>query len=110
MVQKEVADRLSAEVGTKDYNALSIILNTLCDVKTVLKVNANVFMPKPNVDSAVVQLRRKDNVDTSGLNDYFSFVKKAFTQRRKTLVNNLRDVSNLKEIYLNHETLNLFAH
>lgn len=98
MVQKEVADRLSAEVGTKDYNALSIILNTLCDVKTVLKVNANVFMPKPNVDSAVVQLRRKDNVDTSGLNDYFSFVKKAFTQRRKTLVNNLRDVSNLKEI------------
>ncbi len=98
MVQKEVADRLSAEVGTKEYNALSIILNTLCDVKTVLKVNANVFMPKPNVDSAVVQLRRKDNVDTKNLSAYFSFVKKAFTQRRKTLVNNLRDVENLKDI------------
>ncbi len=98
MVQKEVADRLSAQVGTKDYNALSIILNTLCDVKTVLKVNANVFMPKPNVDSAVVQLRRKENVSSQDLSSYFSFVKKAFTQRRKTLVNNLRDVSNLKEI------------
>ena len=98
MVQKEVADRLSAEVGTKDYNALSIILNTLCDVKTVLKVNANVFMPKPNVDSAVVQLRRKENKKSSDLKAYFDFVKKAFTQRRKTLVNNLKEIKNLKEI------------
>ncbi len=97
MVQKEVADRLSAEVGTKDYNALSIILNTLCDVKTVMKVNANVFMPKPNVDSAVVQLRRKENVNAQELKPYFDFVKKGFTQRRKTLVNNLKEIKNIKE-------------
>ena len=100
MVQKEVADRLCASVNTKEYNALSIILNTLCDVKTVLKVNASVFMPKPNVDSAVVQLRRKPNQSVDELKDYFDFVKKAFTQRRNTLVNNLRSVENLKEILI----------
>ena len=100
MVQKEVADRLSADVGTKEYNALSIILNTLCDVKTVLKVNASVFMPKPNVDSAVVQLQRKENVNTNDLADYFSFVKKAFTQRRKTLVNNLKDINGIRDILI----------
>lgn len=98
MVQKEVADRFSAQANTKDYNALTIILNTLCEVKIVMKVNATVFMPKPNVDSAIVQLKCRDDIDSQTLKPYFTFVKKAFTQRRKTLVNNLKDQYDIKAI------------
>ena len=97
MVQREVADRFNAQVNTKDYNALSIILQTLCDIKMVMKVPPNVFHPAPNVDSAVVQLIRKD-VDQASLKPFFALVKKGFVQRRKTLTNNLKDVPNIKAI------------
>lgn len=97
MVQKEVADRFQAQVNTKDYNALTILLNTLCEVKTVMKVNPKVFHPAPNVDSAVVQLIRREGIHYSDLKPYFDFVKKAFTQRRKTLFNNLKDYPKLLE-------------
>ena len=56
MMQKEVADRFHATVNTKEYNALSIVTQYRCHVKNVMKVPKNVFMPKPNVDSAVLQL------------------------------------------------------
>lgn len=100
MVQKEVADRFSAKVNTKDYNALSIILNTLCEVKLAMKVSPHVFVPKPNVDSAVVTLKRKPGINAKDLEAYFAFVKKAFTQRRKTLSNNLKDYPLLLELLL----------
>ncbi len=97
MVQKEVADRFSAKVGTKEYNALTLILETLCDVKTVMKVNPKVFLPMPNVDSAVVQLRRKPGMSYPQQKHFFDFVKQSFTQRRKTLTNNLRQYPKLLE-------------
>ena len=96
MVQKEVALRFNASVNTKDYNALTIILQTLCDIKMVMKVPPAVFHPAPNVESAVVQLRRKD-IDINDMKEYFEFVKKGFTQRRKTLVNNMKDSYDIKE-------------
>ena len=96
MVQKEVALRFNASVNTKDYNALTIILQTLCDIKMVMKVPPAVFHPAPNVESAVVQLRRKD-IDINDMKDYFEFVKKGFTQRRKTLVNNMKDSYDIKD-------------
>ena len=89
MVQKEVAQRFNATVGTKDYNALSLIIQNLFEVKIALDVSKHVFIPKPAVDSSVINLKRKD-VDLNNLLDYFSFLKTAFTQRRKTLYNNLR--------------------
>jgi len=95
MVQKEVAQRFNAKVGTKEYNALTIILETLCDVKTVMKVNPKVFLPMPNVDSAVVQLRRKPGMSFPEQKQFFEFVKQSFTQRRKTLTNNLRHYPDL---------------
>ena len=95
MVQKEVADRFQASPNSKDYNALTILLNTLCEVKTVMKVNPKVFHPAPAVDSAVVQLIRKEGVSYSERKPYFDFVKQAFTQRRKTLFNNLKQYPNL---------------
>jgi len=95
MVQKEVAERFNASVSTKEYNALTLILQSLCEIKTVMKVNRAVFMPSPAVDSSVVQLRRKPGVNHKELKPFFDFLKKGFTQRRKTLVNNLRDYPEL---------------
>jgi 16S rRNA (adenine1518-N6/adenine1519-N6)-dimethyltransferase len=93
MVQKEVADRFSAKPSTKDYNALSVIIQTHCEVKTIMKVKPHVFLPQPTVESSVVQLIRKDS--EKDMRPFFDFVKLAFTQRRKTLTNNLKSVPDL---------------
>ena len=86
MVQKEVAKRLAAEPGNKDYGSLSVFINYYTDCKYKFQVPSSVFMPKPNVDSAVVNLKMKEReeLDTDFL---FKIVRAAFTTRRKTLVN-----------------------
>ena len=60
MMQREVADRFHAECGSKDYNALSVVTQYRCSVKQVVKVPRNVFMPRPNVDSTVLQFRFRE--------------------------------------------------
>jgi len=94
MVQKEVADRFTALPSTKDYNALSVIIQTLCEVKTIMKVKPHVFFPQPTVDSSVVQLIRRDH--SKDMKPFFEFVKLAFTQRRKTLTNNLKSIPDIE--------------
>lgn len=92
MVQNEVADRFCAKTGTKSYNSLTIFLNYYFDIKKAFTVSRNVFYPKPNVDSAVVVFTKKEK--KLKLNDeayFFRLVKAAFTQKRKTLKNNLSD-------------------
>ncbi len=92
MVQKEVADRFSAMSGTKSYNSLTIFLNYYFDVKKAFIVSRNVFYPKPNVDSAVVVFNKKqDKIKLNNEPHFFKLVKTAFTQKRKTLKNNLSD-------------------
>ena len=88
MVQKEVAKRLAAEPGSKDYGSLSVFINYYTDCKYKFQVPSSVFMPKPNVDSAVVNLKMKkrEEVDTDFL---FEVVRAAFTTRRKTILNSL---------------------
>lgn len=88
MMQKEVADRFNAQVNTKDYNALSIITQYQCHVKQVMKVPKNVFMPKPNVDSAVLQFRFREDHTVEDEDAFFTLVKGCFKQRRKTILNN----------------------
>ena len=88
MMQKEVADRFAAEVNTKDYNALSIITQYRCEVIPVMKVPKNVFLPKPNVDSAVLQFRFKNTPQYIDEEGFFPLVKACFRQRRKTILNN----------------------
>lgn len=97
MMQKEVADRFAAKCNTKDYNALSVITQYRCTVKNVLKVPKNVFNPKPNVDSAVLQFRFKENDPTINEPIFYKLVKGCFTQRRKTLLNNLSETIGDKE-------------
>ena len=91
MVQKEVGDRFKAKPNTKEYNSLSIYLNYYFDVKKLLDISKNVFIPKPNVDSIVVEFTKKEN--KFKLKDeklFFNLVKDSFTQKRKTIRNNLK--------------------
>ena len=98
MVQKEVGDRLTGKPNTKDYNSLSIYLNYYFDVKKILDVSKNVFIPKPNVDSIVVEFTKKENeYNLKNKQVFFKLVKDSFTQKRKTLKNNLKNY-NLKKV------------
>ncbi|MCL2559688.1 MAG: 16S rRNA (adenine(1518)-N(6)/adenine(1519)-N(6))-dimethyltransferase RsmA [Turicibacter sp.] len=91
MMQLEVARRLSASPGTKDYNALSIAVQYYCDVEIAINVPRDVFIPPPNVDSAVVVLKRKAQPPVVVKDEIFfmELVHACFKQRRKTLLNNL---------------------
>lgn len=89
MVQKEVAKRLCADAGSKDYGAISVLCNYYTKPRIVTVVPAGSFYPAPKVDSAVVCLEvcEKPNVEVSDQKLFFRIVKAAFAQRRKTLLN-----------------------
>lgn len=99
MVQKEVAERMNAQPGGKDFGALSVAVQFYCDTEIVTKVPRHLFVPQPNVDSIVIALRvrpeRKYRVDSEDL--FFKVVKAAFGQRRKTLLNSIASMGNLSK-------------
>ena len=92
MVQKEVAQRFIGEPGTKDYGALTVSLNYYSKPKIAFFVSRNVFTPKPDVDSAVVDLeiRKEPPYQVNNINILRKLIKAAFNQRRKTLTNALK--------------------
>ncbi len=89
MVQKEVAERISAAPGSKDYGALTVMCRYFTRPELVCVVPASLFVPQPKVDSAVLRLRvlDKPSVEVSDEKLFFRTVKAAFSQRRKTLLN-----------------------
>lgn len=91
MLQKEVADRISAKPGTKEYGSLSIAIQYYTKAETVMVVPKTVFMPQPNVDSAVIRLTLHGEpiVDVDDEEFFFQVTRASFAQRRKTLLNNL---------------------
>ncbi|MEH7304492.1 16S rRNA (adenine(1518)-N(6)/adenine(1519)-N(6))-dimethyltransferase RsmA [Neobacillus drentensis] len=91
MLQKEVADRISARPGTKEYGSLSIAVQYYTEAETVMIVPKTVFVPQPNVDSAVIRLtkREKPAVTVTDEAFFFQVTRASFAQRRKTLLNNL---------------------
>ena len=91
MIQKEVAERLGAEPGNKDYGAITLSINYYSDANIVMTVPASCFMPRPNVDSAVIRMDIYDKppVVTKDEVKMFKVIKAAFSQRRKTLVNSV---------------------
>lgn len=89
MVQKEVADRICAKAGTPEYGALSAQMQIMGQVKIVRSVPRNMFLPSPDVDSAVVRLDISPGCDRAELPLYRRVVAAAFAMRRKTLTNNL---------------------
>lgn len=92
MMQKEVANRLTSGISTKDYSALSVIIQYRCETKLLFNVSKDVFVPIPKVDSAVVKLtKKKTNLSAQEEKHFIRFVKSSFKQRRKTLVNNIHN-------------------
>lgn len=91
MIQKEVADRINAKPNTKAYNNLSVLLQYFTKVEKLMDVKRHMFTPVPNVDSIVIKLTKR-NLDVLNAEEeklFIDIVKTAFTQKRKTLVNNL---------------------
>ena len=90
MVQKEVADRLCASVGTRDYGQMTVFLNYYFDTSKIIDVGRKCFYPTPNVDSAVIKMKRKDILEEVTSFEHFEkLVKDAFQFKRKTIKNNL---------------------
>ncbi len=93
MVQKEVADRMKTGPGSKDYGALSLAVQYYAKPEIVANVPPNCFMPRPNVGSAVIRLTRHPQppVEVEDEALMFRIIRAAFNQRRKTLVNGLKN-------------------
>lgn len=91
MMQREVADRISAHPGTKAYGSLSIAVQYYMEAETAFIVPKTVFIPQPNVDSAILKLvrREKPAVTVTNEKEFFKLTKSGFNLRRKTLWNNL---------------------
>jgi len=92
MMQKEVADRISAVPSTKAYGSLSIAVQYYMKAEVVMTVPKTVFMPQPNVDSAVLRLTRHVEPPVKVIDESFLFevTRSSFAQRRKTILNNLQ--------------------
>lgn len=99
MMQLEVARRFTSKPSTKDYNSLSVVIQFKTDAKIALKVPRTVFVPAPNVDSAVVHMKVKTVIEPKpdDFEVFYRLVRASFTQRRKTLVNNLSSGFNLSK-------------
>ena len=93
MVQKEVADRMQVGPGTKDYGALSLAVQYYAKPEIVANVPPNCFMPRPKVGSAVIKLTRyeKPPVEVQDERLMFRLIRASFNQRRKTLVNSIKN-------------------
>ena len=91
MVQKEVGDRFNAKPDTKNYNSLTVFLNYYFYINKLMDVSRKCFVPEPNVDSVIIELKRKEtkyNVKNEKV--FFKLVRDAFTHKRKNLRNNLK--------------------
>ena len=104
MVQKEVADRMQSDPGSKDYGALSLAVQYYAKAEIVANVPPNCFMPRPNVGSAVIRLTRHEEVPVQVDDEklMFHIIRASFNQRRKTLANGL---SNAPQVHLSKEEI-----
>ena len=89
LVQKEVADRLTASPGTRDFGFLSVQTQFFANVEILFTVPPSAFRPPPKVDSAVVRLTPKDELLTTDPEAFLQFASRCFHQKRKTIRNNL---------------------
>lgn len=92
MLQKEVVKRICAPVGIKAYGRLSVMLQYAFDCEELFVVPPEAFYPRPKVDSQIIRLTRKKEIQKVVLEDLESLVKQSFAQRRKTIKNNLKSL------------------
>lgn len=105
MVQKEVGNRFKAEPGSKDYNSLSVFLKYYFKISKLIDVSKNVFIPKPNVDSIVVEFKKNGNLlEVNNEKLFFNLIRDSFKQKRKTLRNNLKgyNLEKIEEVLKKH--------
>lgn len=95
MMQKEVAERILSNPGTKKYSSLSIFIQYYCNVKKVCDVSSKSYHPQPNVDSIVLQLTNKKSTYIDA--KFFKFVQMCFNSRRKTILNNVSSLVKLNK-------------
>jgi 16S rRNA (adenine1518-N6/adenine1519-N6)-dimethyltransferase len=97
MIQKEVADRLNAKPNQKAYNSLSVLIQYYTHIEKLMNVSRHMFHPAPNVDSIVIRMVKRDERLLNDIEEkkFIEFVKRSFTQKRKTLVNNLATYPNV---------------
>lgn len=105
MVQKEVAERMAADPGSKKYGSLSVASQYYSEVEIIDEVPSSVFIPKPKVDSAIIRLKQYENIPYSTLDEdfFFAIVKAIFQQRRKNIKNGLTKAAEInlaKELVL----------
>jgi len=93
MVQKEMAERLTGKVGTKAYGRLTVMIGVFIDVKICFNISPNVFIPKPKVESSIIQLVKKPKplIRDDQFKRFGKIVQSAFSQRRKMLRNSLKE-------------------
>lgn len=99
MIQKEVAERMNASPGGKDYGSISLLVQYYCRTEIIRKVSPVSFIPRPKVDSIVIKLEKLDSprVEVEDEKLFFSIIRDAFNMRRKTLSNALKNVGLSKE-------------
>jgi 16S rRNA (adenine1518-N6/adenine1519-N6)-dimethyltransferase len=101
MVQKEVAERLTAKHDTKDYSAVTLAVDFYADAKILRIVDRSMFYPVPNVDSALIGLKIiPDKYPVNDRKKFLKFTSSAFAMRRKTLANNLNASFGLEKQYV----------
>ena len=91
MVQKEVAQRLTATIGTKDYSRVTVMTSLFFNIEICFSISPNVFLPKPKVQSAFISITKRSDFDQKNVNvkKFSQVVRMAFSQRRKMLRNSL---------------------
>ena len=99
MIQKEVAERMNAEPGNKDYGSLSLLVQYYCDTKIIRRVPPQCFIPRPKVDSIVIRLDRLSEPKVKVENEklFFEIIRSSFNMRRKTLWNGVKNIGLAKE-------------
>lgn len=97
MIQKEVAERMQAEPGSKDYGALSLAVQYYSEARVIVKVPCTSFIPRPKVESEVIHLKKykEPPVKVSDRDLMFKIIRASFNQRRKTLANGIKNASGL---------------
>ncbi|CDD21329.1 ribosomal RNA small subunit methyltransferase A [Firmicutes bacterium CAG:313] len=96
MMQTEVAKRLCGKPSTKDYNALSVLIQYFTNPRIIFNVSPKSFFPEPNVESSVVMIEKKEEplLEVENLDFFLKFNRNIFAQRRKTLYNNIQKAYN----------------
>lgn len=106
MVQKEVGDRFGAKPGSKNYGSITVFLNYFYNIKELFIVSKNCFTPKPNVDSVILSLeKREDKPFVKDENLLFKLIRDSFKYKRKNLRNNLKEynLDKIEEVLKKHD-------